>query len=69
MQAESKMTTESRSGFKPHTVEYTKPQQVNVPVTYALQQLIVGTYCGLPSGRSRSQCAREAVCAFGPNAD
>lgn len=46
MQAESMMTTESRSGFKPHTVEYTKPQQVNVPVTYALQELIAGTYRG-----------------------
>ena len=36
------MVTESRSGFRAHTVEYIKPQQVNVPSTYELQQLIAG---------------------------
>ncbi|WFC95567.1 ATP-dependent DNA helicase II subunit 1 [Malassezia brasiliensis] len=37
---DSRMVTESRSGFKPHTVEYVKAQQVNVPNTYELQQVV-----------------------------
>ena len=37
------MVTETRSGFKPHTVEYIKAQQVNVPNTYELQQIVAGT--------------------------
>ena len=39
------MVTETRSGFKPHTVEYIKAQQVNVPNTYELQQVVAGTCC------------------------
>ena len=39
------MVTETRSGFKPHKVEYIKAQQVNVPNTYELQQVVAGTCC------------------------
>lgn len=51
-QAKSSMTTETRSGFRPNTVEYTQPQQVNVPTTYALRQLIACTCVGLRSDGS-----------------
>ncbi|WFD44887.1 ATP-dependent DNA helicase II subunit 1 [Malassezia psittaci] len=39
-EAESRMITETRSGFRPHTMELIKTQQVNVPKTYEMQQLV-----------------------------
>ncbi|WFD07297.1 ATP-dependent DNA helicase II subunit 1 [Malassezia vespertilionis] len=38
--AESKMTTANRGRYRPNTVEYTPIEQVNVPATYGLQQLL-----------------------------
>lgn len=49
------MVTETRSGFKPHTVEYIKAQQVNVPNTYELQQVVAGmcrTYAAVEKDQS-----------------
>ncbi|WFD32123.1 ATP-dependent DNA helicase II subunit 1 [Malassezia sp. CBS 17886] len=36
----SRMTTVSKSGFCPHTVEYVGIRQVDVPTTYTLQRLV-----------------------------
>lgn len=36
------MVTTSKSGYRPHTIEYRRIQQVDVPDTYTLRELVAG---------------------------
>lgn len=36
------MVTTSKSGYRPHSIEYRRIQQVDVPDTYTLRELVAG---------------------------